>query len=232
MRFTQWKTLAGKLKHVSVGASGIWGINSSGSLYRLDGKSWTQIHPSGWLTVSSGGKYIWATRTDRTVRRGDGDSWNVVPGGLIQIEASTGRNVLAIAPDYTIWRYTGTTWQRLDGHLRQVTSGISGVWAVGMSNHVYYRPQTYGDEANVGPNWQHVSANPQMKWVASGNDLVLAIDRSGNLHYRDGITVSQPTGTRWVKVGGTPQLKQIDVYNSVVVAVDMQDNILYNVIQY
>ena len=108
------------------------------------------------------------------------------------------------------------TWEGLDGRYQQVSSGASGVWAVGMNNHVFYRTFTYGDEENIDANWQDVSANPPMKWVASGKDLVLAIDQTGNLHYRDGITVSQPTGTNWVKVGGIPQLKQIDVYYSVV----------------
>ena len=102
MRFTQWKTLAGKLNYVSVGAEGAWGVASDGSIYRLDGTQWRFVHQSGWLTVSSGGKYIWATRTDHTTRRGDGHSWQVDSGGLKQIAASRGRNVWGIAPDHTI----------------------------------------------------------------------------------------------------------------------------------
>ena len=230
MRFQQWERLEGKLKHVTVGASGIWGINSGGALYRLDGKSWTQIDPSGWLTVSSGGKYVWATRTDHSIRRGDGNSWQVVPGGLQQIEASKERNVWGAAQKH-IWRYNGITWERADGWLQQVTSGRSGVWGVSHST-VWYRPYTYGDEATIGETWEQVSAYPLMKWVASGVDLVLAIDRSGNLYYRNGINVSQPTGTSWVKVEGVPLLKQVDVYYSVVMAVDTEDNIWSNIIEY
>ncbi|KAL5262166.1 hypothetical protein ACHWQZ_G007761 [Mnemiopsis leidyi] len=196
VRFQQWERLEGKLKHVTVGASGIWGINSGGALYR----------------------------------RGDGNSWQVVPGGLQQIEASKERNVWGAAQKH-IWRYNGITWERADGWLQQVTSGRSGVWGVSHST-VWYRPYTYGDEATIGETWEQVSAYPLMKWVASGVDLVLAIDRSGNLYYRNGINVSQPTGTSWVKVEGVPLLKQVDVYNSVVMAVDTEDNIWSNVIEY
>ena len=229
MKFQQWEKLEGKLKHVSVGASGVWGVNSEGALYRMDGKHWTQVHPSGWLTVSSGGKYVWATRTDHTVRRGTGDeeSWQVVPGRLMQIEASMGKNAWGVAGDHNIYRYNGINWQQSGGKLQQVTSGPSGVWGVAHDAHVYYRPYTYRDEATIGGNWQHISASPPMKWVASGEDLVLAVHRSGDLYYRAGITAANPAGTDWVRIQGIPLLKQVDVFYSVVMAVDTEDNIWY-----
>ena len=209
----------------------MWGINSEGALYRMDGEHWTQVHPSGWLTVSSGGKYIWATRTDQTIRKGDGENWAVVSGGLVQIEASKNDNVWAVNCHNDVYRYNGINWTMTNGKLQQITSGASGVWG-STSGNVYYRPYTYGDQETTGGSWQQISVSPPMKWVASGDDLVLAIDRSGNLHYRDGITVSKPTGSSWVKVGGIPQLKQVDVYYSVVMAVDTEDNVWYNVIEH
>ncbi|KAL5262165.1 hypothetical protein ACHWQZ_G007760 [Mnemiopsis leidyi] len=232
VKFQQWERLEGKMKHVSVGALGVWGINSGGTLFRLDGKTWTQIDPSGWLTVSSGGEYIWATRTDHSIRKGDGENWQVVSGGLVQIEASRKNNVWAVNRSNQIYRYNGINWTMTSGRLQQITSGASGVWGTTSGHVTYYRPYTYGDQETTGGDWQVISVTPPMKWVASGDDLVLAIDRSGNLYYRNGINVSQPTGTSWVKVEGVPLLKQVDVYYSVVMAVDTEDNIWSNIIQY
>jgi len=91
--------------------------------------------------------------------------------------------------------------------------GLSGVWGVNSGGGVYYRTGTYGDLDVAGSDWESVPGN--LRWVASGTNLVVGVNSGGSIYYREGITALIPTGTDWVQVTGN--LKQIDIYQNEVV---------------
>ena len=49
-----WKHIGGKLKHVSVGSSGVWGVNSGDNIYYRKGV--TLSNPAGTQWTHIGGK--------------------------------------------------------------------------------------------------------------------------------------------------------------------------------
>ena len=48
-----------------------------------------------------------------------------------------------------------------------------------------------------------------MKWISSGKDILVGVDRNNEIYYRSGMSPSNPTGDKWVKVSGS--LMQIEI---------------------
>ena len=73
MKFEPWRTLPIKMKQVSAGVKGIYGINLNNNVYRLDGETWTAIG-SGRdnVVVASGEDDVWILKSDGSIRTGDG----------------------------------------------------------------------------------------------------------------------------------------------------------------
>ena len=237
MKFEPWRTLPIKMKQVSAGVKGIYGINLNNNVYRLDGETWTAIG-SGRdnVVVASGVDDVWILKSDGSIRTGDGerDSWTTIPGNMMSLDVSNNGNVWSLNKHGTIWRYRGNGgWGKVDGGGVQVTAGYSGVWHVNRHGRVYYRRYTYKDPDTDGwgRGWVEVSVPVEMKWLASGTNLLLAVSRNSDLYYRAGMSIGSPTGTRWVKVSGI-KLDMVAVQHNLVIGTDSSNNVKYSKISY
>ena len=63
-------------------------------------------------------------------------------------------------------------------------------------------------------NFQWTQVPGGLKWVASGDNIVVGVNSNDNIYYRVGITADNPVGEGWVQVSGG--LSQIDVYGTTV----------------
>ena len=61
--------------------------------------------------------------------------------------------------------------------------------------------------------WEHIGG--KLKWISSGNNIVLGVNSNNDIFFRHGISPQAPTGTGWTKIGG--KLSQIDTYGQTVV---------------
>ncbi|XP_063680609.1 lectin L6-like isoform X2 [Bolinopsis microptera] len=235
MKFEPWRTLPGKMKKVSAGVKGIYGINLNNDVYRLNGKTWTAIGSGrNNVVVASGVDDVWILKEDGSIRIGDGerDSWTTIPGNQKSLDVSNNGNVWSLNRHGPIWIYRGRgAWGKLDGGGVQVTAGNSGVWHVNSNGKVYYRRYTYNDPNTDGWGWVEVFAPVEMKWLASGTNLLLAVSKKSDLYYRDGMSSGSPTGTRWVKVSGI-KLDMVAVQHNLVIGTDSSNNVKYSKIFY
>eukprot|EP00058_Branchiostoma_floridae_P025382 XP_002610872.1 hypothetical protein BRAFLDRAFT_94874 [Branchiostoma floridae] len=65
-----------------------------------------------------------------------------------------------------------------------------------MTNHVFYRAGTHGNEASTGTDWVYVEGK-ELKQVSSGDNIVWGVDDDNDVFIREGISPSTPTGTEW-----------------------------------
>ncbi|MCK6211640.1 hypothetical protein KZX45_13910 [Georgenia sp. EYE_87] len=188
-----WDSVAGALKHVSVGADGtVWGVNASDKIYRRDGNAWTQV--SGALKQISVGNAanVWGVNKDDKIYRRTGDTWTRVPGALKHVSVAADGTVWGVNASDNIYRRDGNAWTQVPGALRQISSGnAAAVWGVNAGGNIYRR---------TGSSWTQVPGS--LKHVSVAADGTIWGVNSADRIYRW-------TGAAWEQFPGA--LKQVSV---------------------
>ncbi|KAI8505091.1 hypothetical protein Bbelb_172000 [Branchiostoma belcheri] len=230
---TGWQRVSGGLKFVSVGRSGVWGVNRNDQIYYRTGTYRDEASAgSGWVRIdgalkqiSSGDNIVWGVNSNDNIyiRQGicwsspSGTSWRNIPGKLKQVHVSpTSNQVWGVNSGNNIYRRTGITpsnpagtgWQNIGGQLKFVSVGQAGVWGVNSNDQIYYRTGTSGNETVPGTGWERVSG--ALKLISSGNGVVWGVNSNNQIYVRDagnaGDTVGQCRyGGVYVRVDGTGQ---------------------------
>jgi GH43 family beta-xylosidase len=175
-----WTEITGKaLTRLAVrSANDIWGLDSSGSIWRYNGSSWSQIagnafdiaagaDGSVWATAS-GGTYQWSGGTSTTTWQ---SNWNLVagsaPGGTHLVQQVSGRSATdlwGVDSSTNIWHFNGTSWTQVAGGLIWVSEGSDGsVYGVAPDNRV----------------WEYTGTGA-LPWVEAGGSPVTQISVSSN----------------------------------------------------
>ncbi|CAH1240065.1 VCAN [Branchiostoma lanceolatum] len=251
----RWKPVDGAMKYVTVGSSGIWGVDQADSIYYRSGtfeneastgNNWVNIPfgPGGLSQIASG-RSVWGVNRSQNifVRLGitpsnpTGTSWHQIGGGLSQLDvSSTAFSLWGVNSGGYIYRRTGITadnpggagWQWISGGLKFVSTGAAGVWGANRNNDVFYRVGTHGNEASAGTGWAHI-AGKRLKQVSSGDNIVWGVDTSNDVFIREGIGASSPSGTGWRQV--PVKLKQVEASPRFELAwgVNSTDNVLQRI---
>lgn len=101
-------------------------------------------------------------------------------------------------------------WTMIDDQLSisHVSVGPAGVWAVGLDQKVYYREGTYMNDGTRGTAWTEIPG-VNLVQLDVGSRIVWGLTESGNIYFRTGIEMYNPTGCEWRLVSGF--LKDISV---------------------
>ena len=163
-----WKKIGGKLRHISTGTAGTWGVNSGHAVYYLKyGKRW--VHVGGRLKQIDSG-----------------------PPGIV---CGVNKNdYIYCRTGITTSRPVGSSWTRVGGSLKYISCGALGNWGVNKPNNIYFR---YGVNARrpQGTKWKRVPG--KLHQIESGPNGAVWGVYSGRVYTRLGITRSRPIGTRW-----------------------------------
>jgi hypothetical protein len=145
------------LTHIAVGggntfqADAVWGLNSSGNVYRahLSGSTWVFSQVPGVLDfIAVGAGYqdnchpyeVWGLNTSAQIFRYNFcvKNWKQI-GGTVGSLAVGGGDIWGINADSQIFRFNFSTllFDQIGGTLTQVTVGPNGVWGVNPSSQVY-----------------------------------------------------------------------------------------------
>ncbi|XP_022093394.1 lectin L6-like [Acanthaster planci] len=244
---TSWTRINGGLKHVSVGNSGVWGVNHKNQIY-YKGNSYGEEESATcevWVGVSGalkqldvGKNVVWGVNVHDYIyyRRGisatkpKGTDWARIPGALKHVSVSQRGHVWGVnKQDYIYHRIgasncnpAGDSWLKLNGRLKQISVGSGGVWGVNSADSIYYRVGTYGDPPSDpnGSGWKHIAG--KLKYISSA-DTIYGVNSNNNIYYRVGVSEGTPWGTSWKKISGG--LKQIESLSCVVWGVNRSDNI-------
>jgi carbonic anhydrase len=180
-RGASFEKIAGGLKQISAGESGIWGVNSNYAVYfregmspdNIRGTSWTSPW-SGYYQVSSGRHGVWLVSTKYVVNFASSES----SAGPVPIPSPT-------------------------PNIRQVSAGKYGVWALDTSGGVFYRVGV-NDAKPMGDKWERLTTAYKLGDISSGEFGVWAVEQTKyNLYFlRDSMTgtLENPKGSIFTKV--------------------------------
>ncbi|KAK9525422.1 hypothetical protein VZT92_016134 [Zoarces viviparus] len=165
-----------RLKHVSVGPAGIWGVGSNNLVYKYIAGNFQQSRGLSMLQVDAGGN-------DQVV--GVNNGWG----------AYCLRSASALAysgPSSLSWTYLSRSMKYFS------CSPHNGCWGVDRSYRVYYaqvNPSTCSSSA-----WRIVSGR-SLQMIEVGTDgKVFGVSTTGQVVQRAGISSRYPYGTSWVTI--------------------------------
>lgn len=177
----QFQKVAGKLIHVTSGASGVWGVNRLNQIFFRDGV---------------------------TLSLPKGVAWKLVAGGLMQIDSGPKGVVCGVAKAYGVYcregitdaSPTGTKWFRTSGLLKYISCGGYGYWGVNAGGDIFFTRDVYDDKIQK-TNWEKVDGS--LRQIEAGpNGEVWGVNANDELFTRIGVTQGSPTGFAWKRIGG------------------------------
>jgi hypothetical protein len=189
--WSPWQSIAGALKHVSVGRDGaVWGVNANDEIYQRSGSAWQRI--SGALKQVSVGDagHVWGVNRNDEIFRRNGNAWTQVAGALKHVSVAADGTVWGVNADNRIFRRAGSAWTQVSGSLKQISVGsAANVWGVNAQNQIFFWN---------GSAWTQVSG--ALKHVSVASDgTVWGVNANDQIYRR--------AGSAWEQVPGA--LKQI-----------------------
>ncbi|XP_051901309.1 fish-egg lectin-like [Pristis pectinata] len=171
----RWVTLPGILAHVSVGPTGVWAVGPQQELYRMVEGRWAML--------------AGAPVPDRRGRAPDRGGGGTGPRHAF----CSNRQAAVSARDFSSPAYS-----RVPGRLIYYSCGPISCWGVDPSGRVMVRLGVQ-PQCCVGRSWRRLPSRMAMLEVAS-DGTVYAVNRSGLLFRRLGISRFNPVGSHWKKV--------------------------------
>lgn len=217
----KWTKVPGKLKQISVGDFGIWGVNSSNEIWFRNGISkensigtdWNRI--DGLLKQIAVGCYgVWGVNSYDEIwfRNGIsklkpmGDSWNRIDG-LLKFISNGPCGVWGVNSYDQIWfrdgvsneKPMGTGWTRVDGLLKQIAVGANGVWGVNSHDEIWFRNGILSENPK-GTSWTRIDG--LLKQITVGPYGVWGVNSHDEIWFRNGVSNERPMGTGWIRIDG------------------------------
>ncbi|XP_030211422.1 fish-egg lectin [Gadus morhua] len=174
-----WSYLHGqRMKHITTGDTGTWGVSSNNQLYKMIGGNFTRVPGLSLSQVDAGGD-----------------------GFLV---GSTGSRAYCLRTAYArVFKGAGSvSWSVLSSYsLKYYSCGLYGCWGVDTIGRVFHT-------RSVNPNscsqtgWQVVSSGSlKMKMVeAASNGLVFGLSTDGKVYLRAGVNAGRTHGTFWSNI--------------------------------
>ncbi|XP_076147561.1 fish-egg lectin-like [Alosa pseudoharengus] len=171
----------GKLKHVTVGPAGVWGVNSANNIYKLVAAKWVQLifrcGPRQLKQIDAGG--------DQFV------------SGASHLDDS-----LCLPMDSTIG-YIGANspvdWVSLGGKLKYYSCGPYSCWGVSSKDEIFMRKKVNSTHCQGVGGWQHIAGSLSMIEVG-GDGSVYGVNSIGNVYRRDFTSDCHPEGEGWTQI--------------------------------
>jgi len=145
MRATgKWKQISGKAFDIGAGASGVYHIGGSDSLYRWDAgrKAWNRIQGQ-FKRVDVGGGQAWTVAPNGNIHRINGNKLIRLPGKATDIGVNEKGQAWAIGTrkvngGYDIYRWHIRNWQQVKGGAVRVDVDPKGnAWVVNSSGDIF-----------------------------------------------------------------------------------------------
>jgi hypothetical protein len=205
-----------QMKQIDTGlTSALWGVSPLGQPMVYVNYSWVPVSGIGFKDISSGGAGVWAVKGDGQVfyRAGvhylnpTGMRWKNVGGYLKQVDSGARGVVYGIGQNQNLVCRsgiqkdlpTGLRWQRIEGSYKHVTCGYRGCWVITTDDNVQFRLGITADDCK-GRTWVPVKSPKKMTYIESSGDGILwAVAKNGEVWYREGVDDLHPYGSQWVK---------------------------------
>ena len=163
--------MGGRLRHISAGQAGVWGVNRNQNIYYRAKKRWLHV----------GGKLKQIDSGPRGIVCGVNKYDNIYCRLQVSSRCRQGRR-----------------WVRVPGKLKYISCGDYGHWGVNKANDIYFREGVSRSNPG-GLKWQKIPG--KLKQIEAGQyGQVWGVNRLGRVYVRTGVTQQMPWGKGWKKV--------------------------------
>lgn len=132
-----WYKVVGGAVRIDVEPNGTpWVVNSSGNIYRWDGRRWEQ-KPGAAKDIGIGGDgSIWVIGTGAvsggySIHKWNGSAWDKVKGGAVRVDVDAQGIPWVVNSAGNIYRRNGGSWQQMPGAANDIGIGGNTVWVIG-----------------------------------------------------------------------------------------------------
>jgi len=194
--FKQVTGFTGSMASVAAGRSEVWGVNTSGQVFRLTGTKFVSV-PGTLSQIAVGGgtvtqkDEIWGLDSSGSVFHFNygKKSFTQLPGFLSQIAVGEGDidschpyEVWGINSNQNIFRYNYCTkkFDSISGFLTQISTAGGAVWGLNFSSELYafnFSNQTFQDTLING--YGIFAADVNDVWALNGSGEIIAAGASG-----------------------------------------------------
>jgi len=182
----QWQGVHGRVKVVSAGAYGVWGVNAEGLVFFREGVTDEKYDGTGWKLTGSPHKIH-----DLSV-------------GVKSIYALSITGIILAREGVSAEKPRGDSWKELDKpaapsvlHQISVSSDNDEVWATSKTNEVFYR-EGIEEGSPYGASW--VKANGKLKWISAGQAGIWGVAPNDQVLYRTDSADTYGRGNEITKV--------------------------------
>ncbi|GAQ89997.1 hypothetical protein KFL_005870070 [Klebsormidium nitens] len=213
-----WDQAPGKMTQVSVGLSGMWAVDKANKLYYWDDgqQNFVELKTGVAVTQVASGQDVYILDTQRNIFKYQGDEkWIQLDGKLDSIDTSDYGDLwgIQVGELKRAHRRINGGWVYVLGPdnrdtLKQVSTGISGVWAVDSNGTVYRWVNSTRHEGA----W--VKAEGSLKSISAGYPLVWGLDTNGKVYKysSDGTDSGGPQKTSTAVVPVAQKLRVVGEY--------------------
>eukprot|EP00243_Klebsormidium_subtile_P003637 TRINITY_DN1721_c0_g2_i1.p1 TRINITY_DN1721_c0_g2~~TRINITY_DN1721_c0_g2_i1.p1 ORF type:complete len:377 (-),score=63.17 TRINITY_DN1721_c0_g2_i1:360-1490(-) len=173
---------SGKLTQVSTGASGHWGVNAAGQVWKWVNDGWRNV-PGQAKHVTSGRDVYAIDFSDRIYKLKTDGTWTApLDGFLSQIDTNDAGDVWGVNSVNQVWHLVNDAWVNVPGPnggntIKHVTTGGRGVWAIDTSGSVYRWASSNSKDGvwSKVPGW--------LKYIDSGSNSVWGVNDNDQIFY-------------------------------------------------
>ncbi|XP_062391057.1 fish-egg lectin-like [Sardina pilchardus] len=171
-----WSFL-GRLKQVTVGPAGTWGVNRENRIFKLVAANFVEVPGQLLKQIDAGGDQIVA--------------------GVNDLDFP-----FCLDMDSTV-SYSGphspVNWVDLDGSLKQYSCGPYSCWGVNSQDQIFLKKGVNSSHCQGVSNWQHIPGSLSMIDVG-GDGSVYGVNSNGDVYRRDFVTDCKPEGNGWSQI--------------------------------
>ncbi|XP_062895100.1 fish-egg lectin-like [Mobula hypostoma] len=202
--------VSGRMRQIDASNGQVYGVGLNNRGYTWVGGHWMLLAETGALAhISVGPVGVWAVGTGQELYRMVEGRWAILAGLLSQVDTGGNQIVVGVDSERQVFcsnrraaisasNFSGPAYSQLPGRLRYYSCGPRTCWGIATSGTTQVRLGVHPQRC-VGSRWRRVPSSMVMVEVASDGS-VYAVDSSGEVFRRAGITHSNPVGTHWKRV--------------------------------
>uniref|UniRef100_A0A8C5RA36 Uncharacterized protein n=1 Tax=Leptobrachium leishanense TaxID=445787 RepID=A0A8C5RA36_9ANUR len=198
--------IPGFLKQIDAGAGLVFAVTDDGDIFYLHDDILVNF-PGNMNHVSVGPAGFWGTNKENDIFKLEDGNWEKVAGKLKQVDAGGDKYLVGVSDLDNIYCLNkdavdadggNLPFNPIEGSLTYYSCGLYGCWGVNSNNDIYYRLNASPTNCK-GSSWKQVVGRLVMV-EASTDGVVYGLNNVGQIYKRDGISLSNPTGTVWTLV--------------------------------
>ena len=195
-----------KIISISVGSSGVWAVDSKGSVLYREGVTAPEPKGTTWNVIEK-----IPLENDAAIQ--------IDVSGKTQVCVVTKNNIILCRGAINTRNPKGFGWQTKVGKLKKLSCGALGCWGIGRNGARVWFRVSLDQSAASGVKWELIKDVVLTNIKAGEDGSVWGINANGYLFERQGVSARTPQGKSWVRVALSKQFQDISIADGILFGV-------------